>query len=193
MVSKSGFSIIELMMAVGVFGIVVAALASMNVRMRQDQTRTASLFHLSVISKNLYTLASTQNSWMNSLNSPQNQTAMACLKNRTQCTSDGQPNSLPKKDIAFALLDGAGNVFFDAANPANGFSLAGTPCNTYSAAGNDECPIRFDLKWSAQCVPPNCIDPQVKVEAQIKYSPATNRLVIKESNYQMNPLYRTAQ
>ena len=192
-----GFSYLELMIAVGIFSFVVAAIAAMNFQLQAGQVQSASLFHFSTIARNLAFLTTGQASWTNTINAQVNAQAMGCLKAATPCTIDGGANSQPLQSVPFALLDGSGLIVYSSINPKNGYSMSGATCATYSPAGSNSCPIRYTLQWSAQCTPGNCVNPQVKVSATLVYTPVYASTlappVINPAYYSMPDIYRTAQ
>lgn len=74
------------------------------------------------------------------------------------------------------LRDNSGNVAVDTTAATAGFRRDGTACNTWDAAGNDNCPIRWSTHMAVQC--PNgagpCRNPAVFVYSIPLYSPTPN-------------------
>lgn len=185
-----GFTYVELMIAIGVLAVVAASVANLYMEVQKGQIRTASTFQLSVLARNFATIVANQQSWTNTLNASANSQAMACLKARTPCTVNGAANGAPLANVPFALYDGGNQLVYNAISATNGFTLSGGLCSTYSATGNSSCPIRFALKWSAQCAPGNCVDPQVKVEADLQYVSGSVPFPLNPENFSIPPVYR---
>ncbi len=190
---SAGFSLLELLAAVAVLSFVTFSIIILNLTLLRSQVRTTSLFQLTVVAQNFVNLVSNEQAWKNTINAQANATTMACLKSQSPCTQGGQSNGNALQNIAFVLFDGANNPVYDATNPASGFTMWGAPCTTFSTKGNDACPFRYNLQWSAQCTIGNCVNPQVLVSATLVYAPATNPIVLNPANYSMPATYRNAQ
>lgn len=118
---------------------------------------------------------------------------MSCLHDESPCTISGAAADAPITDAAFALFDGEGQLFYDATTPSNGLDWRGKPCSEFSLEGNDKCPFRYNLVWSAICVPGECTSPDVKVTATLLFAPGDNKIVINTENYSVPILYRDAK
>jgi surface protein len=115
---------------------------------------------------------------------------MDCLANGTPCTKDGTAAGAPIQDQPFASVDSLGTLDFDATNPSAGFNLLGTPCNGFSSVHSSPCLFRYDLKWTANCIPGNCVNPQVKVRATLQIAPGIFSL-LNLMNYSIADFYWT--
>ena len=192
LVPSAGFGLIELMFAVGILSFVVMATMSLHLMLQKSQIESASLFQLTVTAQNFMTLVNNEQAWTNTISA--NANAMKCLAARTPCTVGGQANGKALTNVPFAIFDAAGKQpIYDATNPASGFTMSGVPCSLFSAQGNDSCPIRYNLTWSAICTNGNCVKPQVLVSATFVYAPRTSRIVLNPANYSMPAVYRAAQ
>jgi hypothetical protein len=185
-----------MLVVVGVISAAAVGIMELNGQLMTHQRKASSYFQIDLIRRNIAALVLTPASWQATLSGARNNTAVACLRNSTQCTESGNPGGSPIADRPFAIYDGAGALYYDATSTSSGFNLAGQPCDTYSSAGNDQCPFRFDLQWTATCNAGNCINPQVTVKALLVYTPSpgtTARLMINPARYSIEGLYRSAQ
>jgi len=134
---------------------------------------------------------------------------LACLGNRDgSCTHVTPPalggatfetvanaywDAAPFVDMP-VLSDSAGRRYINSSAPTAGFTTNGAPCNTFvtpPAAGNDNCPIRWEVKVVYTCPtgPGNCIDPNVMVVAILYYNPSPNNpqmaSLVNETRYRV--------
>ncbi|MGE0631133.1 MAG: prepilin-type N-terminal cleavage/methylation domain-containing protein [Pseudobdellovibrionaceae bacterium] len=191
--NNRGFTFLELLITVGILAVAVLAIGTVHLQLSKQQAQSASLFQVDIFNKNLATLVRTQASWRASVNAEINKDSMECLRVRTiPCTVDGTPMGAPLKDIPFAIFDGAGNLFFNGMDHRAGISMWGDICNSYTNDGADECPFRPQLTWTAACVQGSCINPQVQVNATLKYSSRKVNLIVNTTNHSMPNIYRSA-
>ncbi|NQZ18215.1 MAG: hypothetical protein HRT44_03005 [Bdellovibrionales bacterium] len=92
----------------------------------------------------------------------------------------------PKAELQ--LYDVAGNVFHSNA-PNSGYTVNGEPCNTFSPAGDINCPIKFKVFWRAQCTASTCTATSFEaaefVTVEMSYAPGSeaNAAKINPLNY----------
>lgn len=189
--SAAGFSLIEILVTLAVSGVVIISVATVLTWTTQIKVRSMGRVQMELVKQILIQNLSSPASW--SMTVSKNQPSMACLlpDSTTPCT--------PNQPARFSLWDAGGNLIFDATDPAAGFNAMGEPCNPQAfamAGGNDACPFRYELQWSAVCDPsgtPTCINPQVLLNAHLYYRPADMKNLgpIDENNLSINGLYMT--
>lgn len=110
--------------------------------------------------------------------------SMDCLRNATACTAN-----TPRP---FALIDGAGNLVFDATNNTEGFDLEGRRCTSFGASASN-CIFRYNLRWSAICPGASCTSPLIAVTAQLQVASNAGLRPIDYSKYSVTKVLRPAQ
>lgn len=188
-----GMSLIEVLVVLAIGSVVLLGVLSifqMSAKMNLQAVATTQALQTL---RNLQSLIQDGPSWQKTISAPVNtgvagSPKMDCLANSTPCTEDGTANGTPISGKQFAVFDRLGGApFYDPTPPTNGFRLNGQSCNTFSASGNDSCPLRFDVQWKANCSPPtvSCTSPQVVVTIVPQYAPSSNaeRIAFNPANY----------
>lgn len=171
---KSGISIVEILIALGLVGIMAAAFTSMFMNSERQQGQMNLKFQADLIRKNLTVALNTQASWQNTIATAANNRAsgpaLDCLVNSTPCTNNGTDlaaggTALTNMAIKEIRDNGpaGGQIAYDLNSAGAGFTSQGTVCNTFiapPAVGNDACPLKFNITWTAMCGA-SCVRPQV--------------------------------
>lgn len=133
---EAGVSLIEVLIAIAVLGVIVLGSADFFVNMTREQKRLAALFQLQQIQKNLSTLVSSDSAWREIVN---RNASLACLRDgaSTPCQT-GKAESI-------ALFTAGGAALFDPA--AQGFGLDGEVCDLSLSS----CKIQMDLAVELVC------------------------------------------
>jgi len=173
--------LVQVLIAVAVIGVSIMAILGALHHARQVQARANTMLLLGSFRQGIVTLLVDQRSWLATINGARNG-SMACLVNGTSC-DDTTPR-------LFALYNAANTIVFDSTDPGSGLTADGRACSTYSDSGNDACPFRFELNWSPVCEPPACVQPLVRVSANLKYSPGTRRMVFNPANFDVPAMMR---
>jgi type II secretory pathway pseudopilin PulG len=176
-----GFSLFELLISIAIGMSLLAVGGSVLVQIAKSQYRTISTAQINTLHRAMINMLASDQSWTNTLQSPRNP-GMACLYNGNQCT--------PGVPSPFVLYDTGNAVYFDSTNPSNGFNANGESCAAFSNSGNDSCPFRFAMTWTAVCIRPACATPQVMISAKLLYAPRTGSLGINVENYSIASFYR---
>lgn len=215
-VSGSGFSIIELLVVSGILSVVLLSMSTLSNILLKQQGQSNLTFQADMARRSLVALLSGPASWANTIaaskNNRGNGPALDCLNPTapTPCTDSGQDynpaggggNPLTNVPI-YVILDGSptvkadgekGNVFYTPGLPTDGFTSQGTVCHTFDrdpARGDDACPLRFDITWSAICTN-TCVNPQIKFSVQAVYNPKTktDMKVFNVANYSSLNVFR---
>lgn len=180
--AEKGFGIIEVMVAAGLLLIIAIGISALITNMQKEQRRQQLLATFSSFQNQIQNLIKNENSWKNTIDLPAN-ASMECLRQGKRCDGSVVPGNYvngaddtefvnnPASEIA--LVDGAGNVFYDGKTAANiaGFTEAGSKCTgfTYNAPGNDRCPIGYIINWRAKSAD---VTPQLVVSARLIYNPS---------------------
>jgi hypothetical protein len=192
----NGFGLMELVIAVGVFSFVVMAVASLNLQLISRQSQSSLPVQLDIYRRNIASLVLDPGSWDMTIRGAKNSPGMLCLVNATPCTTDGSVNGTPIQNQPFALYDRANTLIYDATNPRTGITLKATTCNLvltgsgFSSDGNEECPLRYNLVWSAICVVGNCVNPQIRVSAKLVTGAPTKSISFNLDNYSVPDITR---
>ncbi len=183
-IHSAGYTLLEVLMAIGAGYVVMAAICATLENTARIQSNARAMNQMMQTRNGFFLAIGSNTAWKNTIMAKINSTGMACLANSSPCTGDGTPGGAPISGRSFALYDSNNVMLFDATNAANGLTTSGTPCNSFSLPngpagkkGNDSCPFRFDLKWSANCTPGNCTNPLVNVSAALLYSGTNNNLI----------------
>ena len=156
----TGFGMVELLVAIVFLSIVLLGVAGLNLHLAKQSVHASELTGLMAFARSLPTFIGDNPSWRRTValnNSP----SMACLRNQPW------PNPpvprlpcVPFQRNQFNLYDAAGNMIYNATNPANGVTINGIRCgpnapppfNVFSFspfAANRNCPLRYNLEWAA--------------------------------------------
>lgn len=178
----------EVFIAFALIGGILLAVISLMKQSLTAQTRSFTTTSLDVMRKNLISQIEANRAWVKTLADTGN-TSFACIRNHSACTQNGNPTTatppgIPLSAQPFRLRDAKNAIVFDALNPAQGFTPNGALCTGFSTSGNDACPFRYDLTWSAICTD-SCVSPQVKVRGQlvIKFATTARTVVLNPENY----------
>lgn len=102
-----------------------------------------------------------EDAWNRTVNLPENSATLGCLTSTTdpnRCNDSSSGTGSPIK-----IVDRKGENVFDSLSPTHGFTIAGAGCATYSANGNDHCPLRMEVKVKLICADgaSTCDSPQI--------------------------------
>ena len=165
---QSGFTLIEMMMGLAVGMIVIVAASMMLVSTAQNYFNANAKVQMEINKLAILKTATSPAAWAVTLS--KNQPAMACLMPELNL------DCVPNQPLPFDLWDARGNPIFQATKPRAGFTLQGENCDGFDKAlGNDKCPFRYELQWSAVCDTSGnlpCRNPQVMINAHLFYRPS---------------------
>lgn len=187
---QSGFSLLEVMVAVGALGIVSLAVLSINSISMKSAT-SANVYHQAdMFRKNIIAILEDDDNWEATINHAVNGTMFDCLKNdTTSCASKDSPpftgstNAVPGTPARrFAVVNKKPTVIYNPIVTTAGFDNNGALCNTFGVtpALANSCPFRLELSWQAICKPDGTPAPPVScnrnnieilIEGQMLYNP----------------------
>ena len=189
--NAKGFTLVELMIAATIGSIVLTAVGAVWLGVSKSQAGAWAMNQEMSFRDGLFRAMASDPAWKNTLQAAVNLPKMNCLAKQTPCTTNGNPNGPPIQNQLFALYDSNNQLIFDSSNLANGITASGTLCTGFSLQrGNDKCPFRFDMKWSANCTPGNCVNPIVKITALLLYSPAQSQYTLSPNRYSLLEVFR---
>jgi len=191
-VSQSGFTLVETLVSIGIGTFLLGSIGALVAWTMQNQSHAMAVGQIEMMKQIILKNLDNDAAWMNTITKNSAAAKMDCLVKLTPCTTTGAPGGPPMTDVNFALYDSGGKIYHDATDPAAGFDQRGNSCNGWSAAGNDQCPFRFDLKWSAVCAVGSCVAPQVMVSGTLLYRPSAgnpSRMILNPLNHSIHNHY----
>jgi len=185
--------------------LVVISIMEMSLK---NQRQTNLTFQASTLRQSILRAVNNLNGWNNTIHAASNNQAsgalLDCLYNGNPCTTN-ESSDLPAGGTAISgllmnkIYDASNSVVYDSSTPDSGLSLQGTQCTGFSAvpgSGNDNCPLRYEVHWTAACKCTNpgclpvvasdtCVNPQVKLQIVSIYNPgkASSSLAFNPANY----------
>lgn len=167
--SERGFSLIEILIATSVLGMLAMGVITTFQQLAKQQFRSNMAAQSDVFRRNMIAHLQNEQAWQRTMNDAAN-TSMACLRNSTSCTGAGGP---------FRLRDSQNGMVYDAmTSPTAGLTADGRPCNTFNAVdGDDVCLLRMELSWTPICSG-TCMSPQVQVRGGVRYKPQSKQRTI---------------
>lgn len=178
---NSGMSLVELMVVIGLMGIVMAGMGSFFSQILRVQEQTRLISNIQILKSTLIRNIESDAAWSNTVNQAIN-TSMACLRvsDSTLCNHNDSSN--------FNIFDAANGLAFNSLVATSGFTKDGVVCNAFTTAGNDQCPIRWDLRWTVVCpgAVATCKTPSIQVLGTFSYEPSDSLLRVNPSNFHVN-------
>lgn len=182
--AKNGFSIIEVMVAIGLLGIVGVGVSSMLFNM-MNSNNYAQLGNSALNMKaELTEILSNDRAWANTIAdttlNPDATAAFACLRTSTACAAGTYPFT-PK------LVNNT--LFRTSYNPqtsaTQGFNVNGVVCSTFSTGSpDDSCPMRYTFTWTPMCPSTGaCINPQIRIRLIFNFSSTSKLTKLSPERY----------
>jgi len=188
---ESGFSLIQVVVSIGLVSVVLMAVASFNGTFVRQVENGVSLDQVDVFRKKLIAAVQSDEAWRRSMTYQEN-ASMACLRNpQTPCPAMAfNPVTNPSLSIynASGLVDEpqydgngvmsgsppAGPVFdatYSSGGRFNGVTASGKKCFGFSpTVSTPNCPLRFNLRWYTLT---GTSSPMVAVYGLLQVSPNT--------------------
>ncbi|MBL7543224.1 MAG: type II secretion system protein [Bdellovibrionaceae bacterium] len=168
MVNERGFSLIEVIVAIGISAMVVLGTSSLFIDSAKVESEQERQFWIAARRIEFQGILRSPVGWTSLL---ANNPAMACLTNGTSCSGVSTLQTL-KFPIDSIVLDGASNTI--------GMNNKGGFCNAFdSINGNSSCPVGIQLYWVALCDDANCLHAQPKFTIKFR---------VKEPSGSLKPL-----
>ncbi len=153
--ANRGFSLLEMLAASAISGIVIAGVSTTYVQLAKTETKQESDFWIIARRMEFSGVIKSAAGWTSIQNLNPN---MSCFQGASSCGNFQTPQPL-KLPLDSMVLDGSSTQL--------GISNKGDFCQTFDAVnGNAACPIGLDLKWMALCDDSNCLHAQPKLRIQ---------------------------
>jgi hypothetical protein len=204
--SQSGQSLIQVLIAVAIMGILMTAMTSMFEISNKRQGQSNLTFQAGMVRSDLVSALNNPVAWKNTTTDSANNfasgTMLDCLNNGKPCTTDqttdlssgGTPvgfsggTPLPDGVQIKKVFDSSGAVILDSTLPNAGYTPQGARCSTFNAAagaGDDSCPLRFEVHWWAKCnsIANTCVNAQAQLQVAAIYNPGKQSYAFNPANY----------
>ena len=200
--STSGMSIMEVVIAAGIMGVVTMGVLSLSTLTLKQQTQSNVTFHADTTRRTLLAALNNRASWERTVTNPVNHgteegmSALDCIPvvnpppglNQAGFACEAAGGAPFSNKMIRQVNNAAGGLVYDASTPTKGIGQSGAACDgfvdpTSGAAGNDQCPLRFEVRWTAICSNNPCVNPQVQLRIVALYNPGPNRITFNPANY----------
>lgn len=183
---KNGFSIIEVLVALGLLSIVGIGATSMILNMMSSNDYVIMGNSALNLKSELTALLNDKRAWTATIadtaTNPNATAQFACLRNSTDCAALTSTYPFTPKMIT--------NNFFRSnynpqTNPDQGFNKNGIVCATYSTTTpNDACPMQYTFTWQPLCPATGmCIDPPVRIRLIFNFSSTSKLTTLNPERY----------
>lgn len=154
--SQKGFSLTEILVAIGVSGIVALGTAQIIVQSSKTGSDSEKLFWLSARRLELQSLVKSPDGWNAIVDATP---SLKCLDPGGSCATftSAQPLNIPINSST--TLNGSSATL--------GMTNRGDFCDTFNATNtNLDCPVSVKLSWQALCDDASCLHAQPKIKIQ---------------------------
>jgi type II secretory pathway pseudopilin PulG len=194
--------LIELLVVVGIMGLVGFGSTTMITTMLRSRLVFNSKAALLQVKQLMIQNIRGEGPWQQTI---ANNAALNCLiENDSTLCDQVIPPAAPIQNIdIYTNSNGAPQIYFQGSQAARGYDLNGAPCNAYNAAGNDNCPFRYDFEIFLDCPGSElrCLQPEVRINGLFRVSPASatsiaNRIapgelsfsIVRDQKIELQPL-----
>lgn len=181
---QNGFSLVEVLVAIGIISVILLVASGVMQSMTELKTRVAKVAGLFGVPTEIRECINDEESWRATIADPANP-SMACLRNRRPCnpaTIAAGPNYI--KVMRSVLVNGTrtaipcvpGYTTLPGVD-TSGFTKDGAVCTGFATAGNDQCPFRYNVRWSATCAggQATCMNPVIRINGNMNVGTADTR------------------
>lgn len=175
--NQKGYSLVEVMMVVSIMSFVGLGVATMMKNMMSVQRRQELRPTLRQIKDEIEQAFLNDHAWESTIINPSNNASLGCLRDGNTCADGTAVNDIRLRnaqDPQTAATSGNSNFdAFEGPNNGAGWTFSGARCTTWNAAGNDACPIRYNLTLTMSCsngLDP-CARPLVTLTGALNYAP----------------------
>lgn len=166
---NKGVTLVEIMIVVTLMSLIGLGMSTLLTNMVSIQRKSDIKTTMQMIKQNLEGHINDDTAWSNTVNHATNATPLACLRIMAPaCVNNAVQNN-------FNIYDRNNNLVFQGNSATGGLDLQGQPCNTFTAppaTGNPACPIRYNLRWTAECAgTATCQRPTVRIQGILIYNP----------------------
>jgi prepilin-type N-terminal cleavage/methylation domain-containing protein len=163
---QSGFSLIEVMVSIGILGIGISAIGFVVTQTFAMQEKSDLARKIGNYRTGLIAALDSDLAWRMTTKYSGNAAILGCLDDSLSvpCTS-------PAPTGLIAVMNGSAQTVFDSTRPTAGFKKTGDLCDAFNPlTGNSDCPLRYNITSKIICpaVGP-CSQPEVEVSGQLAY------------------------
>lgn len=163
--NQSGFSLIEVVVALGVVSVTMLAFASFSSLSTDYTSKVRSRNDLFQVKSDILRTVGSQQAWFKMISqagTDMNNDGtlvnpdLVCVKEGTVCAPGNHE---------LTLLNQEGAVFLDSTKATTGYTREGVPCQSYGqGASGGTCSSQYKVSWSPVCPPAGpCVRPQILV------------------------------
>ena len=172
--NQHGFSLVEILVAAGLVGVVGLGLSSIIAEMAKQQSGANLRTMLLAQRTRFDELVKDDKAWIKTVAANGGASKpMNCLATQSACTANTTVNNLK-----FILKNSQDITEFDSTTGTSGFTAKGAPCNTFSATTpTAACPISYQMYVFYTCPGGNatCYNPTIEVFAQLVFPDAMQK------------------
>ncbi len=178
--SRGGFSLVEMGIVLLLISVVGLVSATVNHLVQKQNSDGRLMQATSDIKRTVLHVLENEDNFKRTLAHADNAAAFACLNSGGDC--NGATGTIDL--VSFDPVSGTDSKLdYTSSAATRGFNARGEICNTFTLAGNDDCPYKYNVTWAAYC-PGNhningaasaearCFNPLVEIRAQLQFAPA---------------------
>jgi hypothetical protein len=171
---RSGFTILEALVSVMILQVGVFGALILVEKTTQSNKGTRDSINYALFRNQIMMFMNSDLVWKYTLNGALNST-MACWLNQNDVNIG--PRNCAGKSGDLVLYNIKGQVQYDFREALAGLTGQGLKCAEFiapPAEGNPACPMKFSLKWTAECAAgdPECVNPAIKVDGTFLFNGA---------------------
>lgn len=165
--NQNGMSLVMVLVVMVIVGLSAISIMRMSDQKRKLSQQMNVSVSASLVKQKLVGLILSPQSWQ------------ATQTHNSQAFANFDPTHPPMLNIY--TLDSS-TPFYQPTNMEAGFDLKGNPCTGFSANGNDNCPLRYDITLKSRAFQnANWID---TLHFELSFKPASSGLILNASNAQ---------
>jgi len=155
---KTGFSLVEALIGLGVLSIVFMGIAALQTAQESARAKENLGAILSAKKAYLTNLVTSDASWQKTVSNASASSHLGCLASAAGCVGVSQNSD-------FDLYDASGELAFSS-SPGSGYNIYGNVCDSQPSLGSTlklavPCTVLLRLEWKPSCAPP-ALDPKCK-------------------------------
>lgn len=167
--SKKAYSLVELLIVMGIMGILFLFTANLMDSFDKEKAKTESLVSLFNVKFAIQKALMSTYNWNQIMSAD---SRMSCFSGST-ATSCLAINSITQNGLR---IYNGNDILFDGTNPNSGYTKKGTPCNTFGSSSDADCYYRPNISWRAECnltVDSTCSSPIIIIDVNFQVNGST--------------------
>jgi type II secretory pathway pseudopilin PulG len=173
MKNKNGFSLVEMLVYVGIASIVMLVGASILILSNKLKSNVSTYVGVAEIMNQIQAVLKEDAAFEKTMSMGDNSSVFSCVTS-IQNSAVGAATSCYGKGGGFTLYNSGGTRIQEVARPSfasDGIDMNGRYCSSFSAtSGNIRCPFRINLTWSPVCADTACTNPVIRISAALVQS-----------------------